>query len=69
MFTAIQLRQENIVMYMTKMKISELESISMVMHYDSQNDTDYQRPPIIDNKLKILINFTSYAFFLPTSIT
>ena len=26
-------------------------------------------PPIIDNKLKILINFTSYAFFLPTSIT
>lgn len=53
MFTAIQLRQENIVMYMTKMKISELESISMVMHYDSQNDTDYQRPPMPAHYRKI----------------
>lgn len=69
MFTAIQLRQENIVMYMTKMKISELEGISMVMHYDSQNDTDYQRPPMPAHYRKIAKYFmTEKNPILPSAI-
>lgn len=69
MFTALQLRQENIVMYMTKMKISELESISMVMHYDSQKDTDYQRPPMPAHYRKIAKYFmTEKNPILPSAI-
>lgn len=69
MFRAIQLRQENIVMYMTKMKISDLENISMVMHYDAENDTDYQRPPVPAHYRKIAKYFmTEKEPILPSAI-
>lgn len=69
MFTAIQLRQENIVMYMTKMRISDLENISMVMHYDAANDTDYQRPPMPSHYRKIAKYFmTEKEPILPSAI-
>lgn len=69
MFRAIQLKQENIVMYMTKMKISELENISIVKHYDSKKDEDYQRPPVQAHYRKIAKYFmTEKEPILPSAI-
>ena len=51
MFESLQLKQENVLMYMTKMKISELEKYSVVKHYNATNETCRH---IIERLLNIL---------------
>ena len=69
MFKSLQLKQENVLMYMTKMKISELEKYSIVKHYNSEKGTDYQRPPISAHYKKIAKYFmTESKPILPSAI-
>lgn len=69
MFESLQLKQENVLMYMTKMKISELEKYSVVKHYNATNETDYQRPPMPAHYRKIAKYFmTESKPILPSAI-
>lgn len=69
MFESLQLKQENVLMYMTKMKISELEKYSVVKRYNATNETDYQRPPMPAHYRKIAKYFmTESKPILPSAI-
>ena len=69
MFESLQLKQENVLMYMTKMKISELEEHSVIKHYNAEKGTDYQRPPIPAHYRKIAKYFmTESKPILPSAI-
>lgn len=57
MFNAIEFKQESITMFITKMKVGELISISKVMHYDAKSGKDYQRPPLPAHYRKIASYF------------
>ena len=57
-FDAIEFKQENIKMYILKMNIDKLIEASMITHYNSEKNKDYQRAPIPSHYRKI------YAYFM-----